>query len=286
MSVFLSLLLTLRSCARSRAVLQLEVMALRHQLQVLQRSRPARLRLAPADRLLWAWLSRVWAEWRAALVIVQPETVIAWHRRGFRLFWTWKRRRRIGRPTVPPDVRALIRRMSDANPRWGAPRIHGELLKLGIDVSQATVAKYTVRRRQPPSQTWRTFLANHVGQIVAADFLVVPTATGRLLFVLVLLSHPRRRVVHVAVTAQPTAAWTAQQLREAFPWATAPRYCSTIAITHSTDGGRRRRPWAWTTSSRRRAPRGRTRRSNGFSDPCGASASITSSCSARRRCSG
>lgn len=224
MSVLLSLLLTLRSCARSRAVLQLEVLALRHQVQVLQRSRPQRLRLAQADRLLWVWLSSVWTEWRAALVIVKPETVIAWHRRAFRVFWRWKSRRRIGRPSVPSDVRALIRSMSDANPRWGAPRIHGELLKLGIDVCQATVAKYMVRRRQPPSQTWRTFLANHVGQIVAADFFVVPTATGRLLFVLVMLAHERRRVVHVAVTEHPTAAWTGQQLREAFPWDQAPRY--------------------------------------------------------------
>ncbi|MBA3641665.1 MAG: hypothetical protein H0W53_20825 [Acidobacteria bacterium] len=134
-----------------------------------------------------------------------------------RLFWTWKSRRRIGRPSIPPDIRALIRTMSDANPRWGAPRIHGEWLKLGIDLSQATVAKYMVRRRQPPSQTWRTFLANHRAQLVAADFFVVPTATCRLLFVLVILAHERRRIVHVAVTAHPTAAWTAQQLREAFP---------------------------------------------------------------------
>ena len=114
--------------------------------------------------------------------------------------------------------------MSEANPLWGAPRIHGELLKLGIEVCQATVAKYMVRHRQPPSQTWRTFLANHLGQVVAADFFVVPTATCRLLFVLVLLAHERRRVVHVAVTDHPTAAWTAQQLREAFPWDEAPRY--------------------------------------------------------------
>jgi putative transposase len=149
--------------------------------------------------------------WRTALVIVKPDTVIAWHRQGFRLFWTWKSRRRIGRPTVPADVRALIRTMSEANPLWGAPRVHGELLKLGIDVSQATVAKYTARPRQPPSQTWRTFLRNHIGQIVAADFFVVPTATCRLLFVLVILAHERRRVVHVGVTDHPTAAWTAQQ---------------------------------------------------------------------------
>jgi transposase InsO family protein len=125
---------------------------------------------------------------------------------------------------VPADVRTLIRTMAQANPRWGAPRIHGELLKLGIDVSQATVAKYMGRRQQPPSQTWRTFLRNHLDQIVAADFFVVPTVTYRLVFVLVLLAHDRRRLRHIAVTAHPTAAWTAQQLREAFPWNEAPRY--------------------------------------------------------------
>ena len=223
-SVLFSVLQTVQGLARSRAALHLEVLALRHQLQVLKRSRPRRLRLMHADRWLWAWLSGVWTGWRTALVIVKPETVIAWHRRGFRLFWTWKSRRRTGRPTVPSDVRALIRTMSQANPLWGAPRIHGEILKLGIDVCQATVAKYMVRRRQPPSQTWRTFLANHIGQVMAADFFVVPTATRRLLFVLVILAHERRRVVHVAVTDHPTATWTVQQLREAFPWDRAPRY--------------------------------------------------------------
>ena len=224
MSVLLSLLLTLRGSARSRAALQLEVLALRHQLQVLQRTRPRRLRLAKADRWLWVWLSRIWTGWRTALVIVKPETVLGWHRQGFRLFWTWKSRRRVGRPTVPLEVRTLIRTMSRANPLWGAPRIHGELLTLGMDVSQATVANYMVRRRQPPSQTWRTFLANHMGQMMAADFFVLPTATCRLLFVLIVLAHDRRRIVHVAVTAHPTAAWTAQQLREAFPWDQAPRF--------------------------------------------------------------
>jgi hypothetical protein len=206
MSVLLPLLRTLQSWARSRAALQLEVLALRHQLHVLQRSRPRRLRLAKTDRWLWVVLSRLWTEWRTALVIVQPETVIAWHRRGFRIWWTWKSRRRMGRPTVHTDIRTLIRTMAQANPRWGAPRIHGELLTLGIDVCQATVAKYMRRWRQPPSQTWRTFLRNHMGQIVAADFFVVPTATYRLLFVLVLLAHDRRRIRHVAVTAHPTAA--------------------------------------------------------------------------------
>jgi putative transposase len=216
-SVLASLLLTLRTSFRARLTLQLEILALRHQLQVLERSRSQRIRLTRADRLLWVWISRVWDGWRDAIMIVKPETVVAWHRRSFRLFWTWKSRRRVGRPGVPPDVRQLIRTMAEANPLWGAPRIHGELLKLGIAVSQATVAKYMPRHRRPPSQNWRAFLTNHVGQVMAADFFVVPTATCRLLFVLVILAHQRRRVVHVAVTAHPTAAWTAQRFREAFP---------------------------------------------------------------------
>src|SRR5712692_7890239 len=224
MPVLLSLLLALRTLAHSRAALQFEILALRHQLAVLQRTRPRRVPLAKTDRWLWVMLSRLWAGWPTALVIVKPETVIAWHRRGFRLWWTWKSRCRLGRPTVPADVRTLIRRMAQANPRWGAPRMHGELLKLGIDLCQATVAKYMGRPRQPSSQTWRTFLQNHIGQIVAADFFVVPTVTYRLVFVLVLLAHDRRRIRHVAVTAHPTAAWTAQQRREAFPWDEAPRY--------------------------------------------------------------
>jgi putative transposase len=224
MSVLISFLATLRGLARSRAALHVELLAVRHQLLVLQRSRPRRLRLVNADRWLWAWLSRSWPDWRAALVIVKPETVIARHRQSFRLFWTWKSRQRPGRPTVPADVRALIRAMSRSNALWGAPRIHGELLKLGVDVSQSAVAKYMVRRSGPPSQTWRTFLANQLEQIAAADFFVVPTATCRMLFVLVILAHDRRRIVHVAVTAHPTAAWTAQQLREACPWDDVPRY--------------------------------------------------------------
>jgi putative transposase len=230
-SVLVSVLATLRGVVRSRAALHFEVLALRHQLQVLQRSQPRRLRLANADRWLWAWLSRGWSGWRTALVIVKPETVVAWHRKGFRLFWTWKSRRRTGRPPVAIDVRGLIRRMSQENPLWGAPRINGELLKLGVQVSQATVAKYMARPARPPSQAWRTFLANHLQQIAAADFFVVPTATYRLLFVLVILAHERRRIVHFAVTPHPTAAWTAQQLREAFPWDQAPRYLITITIS-------------------------------------------------------
>src|ERR1700686_5541232 len=160
-SVLRSLLLTLRTLARSRATLHLEILALRHQLDVLQRTRPPRVRLAKTDRWLWVLLARVWARWRTTLVIVKPETVIAWHRKGFRLWWTWKSRRRIGRPTVPAEVRTLIRTMAEANPLWGAPRIHGELLKLGIAVCQATVGRYMPWRPKLPSPTWRSFLHNH-----------------------------------------------------------------------------------------------------------------------------
>ena len=198
-------------------------------------------------------------------MIVKPETVLAWHRRGFRLFWTWKSRRRLGRPAVPQDVRQLIRTMAEANPLWGAPHIHGELLKLGLNISQATVAKYIPRHRRPPSQTWRTFLANHVGQIMAADFFVVPTATCRLLFVLVILAHERRRIVHVAVTAHPTAAWTAQQFREAFPGDEVPRYlvrdraCAFAGIGPTATGSDKvltapRSPWQNAYAERRSAP--------------------------------
>jgi hypothetical protein len=141
---------------------------------VLKRSQCRRLRLACLDPLLWAWLSRTWSGWRDALVIVKPETVIAWHRHGFRLFWAWKSRHWMGRrPTFPRELQTLIRTMSEANPLWGAPRLHGELLKLGFSISQTTIAKYMVRRRPSPSQTWRTFLANHVHQLIAADFFVV-----------------------------------------------------------------------------------------------------------------
>src|ERR1700745_1331132 len=145
-------------------------------------------------------------------------------RQGFRLYWKWKSRVRHGRPSVPTEVQNLIQTMSSANPRWGAPRIHGELQKLGIHLAQATVAKYMVRHRKPPSQTWRTFLENHAKELVSTDFFVVPTATFRLLFVFLVLSHDRRRLLHFGVTSYPTAEWTAGQLVQAFPWDIAPRY--------------------------------------------------------------
>ncbi len=167
----------------------------------------------------------MWADWRCALIVVKPETVIAWHRKGFRLFWTWKvRHGQPGRPSVLNDVRDLIRLMSRANPTWGAPRIHGELLKLGIDIGETSVSKYMVRHRKPPSQTWRTFLENHVKNLVSVDFFTVPTLRFQVLYVFLVLAHDRRRILHFGVTAHPTAEWTAQQLRDAFPWDTAPSY--------------------------------------------------------------
>ena len=223
-SVVVSLLHSFRFLVQSRASLHLEIIALRHQLAVVNRSRRPRLRFTWADRILWAWLSHAWRGWRSAVHVIRPETVIAWHRRGFRLYWTWRSRPRAGRPGVQRDVRVLIREMSTANPLWGAPRIHGELLKLGIAVSQSTVAKYMRRHRRPPSQTWRTFLTNHASQIMAADLFVVPSVTFRLLFVLIILAHDRRRILHVAVTKHPTAAWTAQQLRNTLSEHDAPRY--------------------------------------------------------------
>jgi len=209
---------------RDRAALQLEILALRHQLGVLQRS-VKRPKLTAADRFLWARLSTVWKEWQSTIAIVKPATVIGWHRQGFRLFWTWRiRRGKPGRPGVPKEIRSLIRKMSRDNPLWGAPRIHGELLKLGMDIGETSVSKYMIRQRNPPSQTWRTFLDNHVKTMVSVDFFTVPTLRFQVLYVFLVLAHDRRRILHVGVTAHPTAEWTAQQLREAFPWDTAPRY--------------------------------------------------------------
>jgi transposase InsO family protein len=151
--------------------------------------------------------------------------VIGWHRKGFRWFWSWKvRQGKPGRPAVPQEIRNLIRTLSRENPLWGAPRIHSDLLKLGIDIGETSVSKYMIRRRKPPSQTWRTFLDNHVKSLVSVDFFTVPTIRFQILYVFLVLAHHRRRILHFAITAHPTAEWTAHQLREAFPWDTAPRY--------------------------------------------------------------
>jgi transposase InsO family protein len=225
-AVVIALTAALRSTVRSHADLVVEILALRHQLAVFRRQAPVRLRLRRIDRAVWVVLSRAWSGWRQAVQIVSPDTVVRWHRRGFALYWRWKSRPRgPGRPAIDADIRRLIRDMHTANALWGAPRVHGELRKLGIEISQATVAKYVGRQpRTPASQTWRAFLSTHFAQFASVDFFTVPTATFRVLFVFVVLSHDRRRIVHVNVTAHPTAAWTAQQLREAWPWDDAPRF--------------------------------------------------------------
>src|SRR5205807_2995715 len=203
-SLLVALCALITSIFRTRAALQTEVFALRHQLAVLQANAPRRLRLKRSDRLLWVLLSRFWRDWRRCLQIVQ--------------------RRRPGRPEVAAEIRDLIGCMSQANPLWGAPRIHGELLKLGIKVAPSTVAKYLRRHGKPPSQTWRAFLANHAEQMASIDFFTVPTVTFRVLFVFVVLAHARRRVLHFQVTQHPTQEWTMQQIREACPWEQVLRY--------------------------------------------------------------
>ena len=207
---------------RTRAQLEAEITMLRHQLNVLRRQTSTRPRLTTADRLLFVWLCRLFPSLKSAIAIVQPDTVLRWHRSGFRLYWRWKSRSRGGRPKVPFEIRSLIRRMSEENPLWGAPRLHGELLKLGIEIAQSTVAKYMARRRPGSGQTWKTFLRNHAAGLGAMDFLVVPTINFRLLSVLVILRHERRRLISLSVTDHPTGEWIAQQITEAFPWDEAP----------------------------------------------------------------
>src|SRR6266853_933503 len=210
-------------CGAHRHV-ALENLALRHQLAVYKKT-VTRPKVRRSDRLFWVALSRVWAGWRQALVIVSPNTVLRWQRRRFREHWTGlSGRPRLGRPPISAETAALIRRMAVTNPLWGAPRIHGELSKLGIDLAERTVSRLLANRRPPPSQTWRTFLTNHVRDLVSIDFFTVPTARLRVLFVFVVLAHDRRRVLHFNVTEHPTAAWTTQQIVDAFPDDSAPSY--------------------------------------------------------------
>jgi len=209
---------------RSRASLEAENLALRQQIIVLRRTTSKRLRFSAVDRFIFVGLYRLFPDVRRALAVVRPETVIRWHRAGFRAYWRWKSRPRRGRPTVPLAIRELIREMSLANPLWGAPRIHGELLKLGIAVGQTSVAEYMAQRRGPPSQGWRTFMRNHADGIAAMDLFVVPTISFRLLYGLLILRHQRRRLLWLGATAHPTAEWIARQLTEACGWDEAPRY--------------------------------------------------------------
>lgn len=225
---------------RGHHELVLENMALRQQLRAMKRA-TKRPHLRTRDRLFWIALARVWRNWRTALVLVQPETVVRWHRDWLRRRWTRRSRPHpVGRPRINYQIRALVREMATANPLWGAPRIHGELRTLGVDVSERTVSRLLERRPRLPTQTWRTFLTNHLAFAASMDFFTVPTLTGRVLFVLVLLSHPRRRIVHVNLTAHPTAAWSAQQVVDAFPDDTAPRWLLRDRDTIYGDAFRRR----------------------------------------------
>ena len=224
MGVFKAFVLFFRAMLVSRTSLAVENLALRQQLAVYKQS-VKRPKLRPRDRLFWICLSRLWSNWRSALSMVQPETVIRWHRQGFQLYWSLKSRNgKPGRPPLSRDIRELIRLMSRENPGWGAPRICSELLLLGHEVAERTVAKYMVRTRKPPSQTWQTFLDNHVPDIAACDFFTVPTVTFRVLYVFIVLRHDRRLVVHFNVTTNPYAQWTAQQVINAFPYEEAPRF--------------------------------------------------------------
>src|SRR5437773_550593 len=223
-TLLLRLLRLLPLLCGARRHVGLEYRALRHQLAVYQQA-VTRPKMRRSARRFWVALSRVWAGSRQALLIVSPSTVLRWQRRRFCEHWTKLCARPIaGRPPVNAEIKALVTRMAAANPLWGAPRIHGELLRLGIDVSERTVSRLMPKRRPLPSQTWRTFLANHVRDLVSLDFFTVPTARLRVLFVLVVLAHYRRRVVHFNVTEHPTAHWTAQQIVEAFPDDSAPSY--------------------------------------------------------------
>jgi transposase InsO family protein len=221
LSIFLALL-TVPFKSKSR--LEAENAALRRQLIVLRRKMRGRVRLTNNDRWFLIQLYRWFPSILQVLTIVQPETLVRWHRAGFRCYWRWKSRPRGGRPQIETDLRALIRQMSMENPLWGAPRIHGELLKLGFEVAQSSVAKYMVKRRGPPSQGWRTFLRNHAPDIAAMDLFVAPTIGFDLLYAFVIVRLSRRDLVWINVTTNPTAEWIARQLTEAFPWNEAPPY--------------------------------------------------------------
>src|SRR4051812_19948583 len=221
----LAFLAALRVFFRSRVDTSLEVLALRQQVAVLKRKRP-RPALNGWDRWFWTSLRQLWPRWADVLALVKPETVVGWHRAGFRWYWRWRSRPRRGRPKIEEEVRALIRRMAAENEGWGAPKIHGELRKLGFTVSERTVARYLrpLRRRGDPKQRWRAFLANHREAIVAMDFFTVPTVTFQVLYCFFVIEHERRRILHCNVTRHPTSAWVVQQLREAFPEADPYRY--------------------------------------------------------------
>jgi len=216
--LFLAVLGALRVFFRSRSDTALEILALRQQVAVLKRQRP-RPFLNSGDRFFWTTLRRFWPRWSNVLLIVQPETVVGWHRPGFRLYWRWRSRARGGRPRITQELRDLIVRLAEENPDWGAPKIHGELQKLGFNIAERTVARYLRRilRRGDPERKWLAFLQNHREVIAAMDFFTVPTVTFRVLYCFFVIEHERRKILHCNVTPHPTAEWIVQQLREAFP---------------------------------------------------------------------
>src|SRR5262249_42128883 len=209
---------------KSKSRLEAENAALRHQVAILRRIVHRRVRLTNSDRMFFIQLYRWFPSVLKVITVIRPETLVHWHRAGFRRYWRWKSSSFGGRPRIAADLRALIRRMSAENPLWGAPRIHGELLKLGFAVAQSSVAKYMVKRHGPPSQGWHTFLRNHAPDIAAMDLFVVPTIGFNLLYAFVIVRLDRRELVWINVTQHPTAEWIARQLTEAFPWNEAPRY--------------------------------------------------------------
>ncbi len=213
-----------KSTLKTRTELAFENLALRQQLAVLKQAKK-RPRISNVDRCFWILLSRVWKNWSETLIIVQPETVIRWHRQGFKKYWARKSKRKpVGRPRIDKEIRDLIRKMCTENSTWSATQIHGQLVKLGYDVSETTVENYMVRKIKPPSENWRTFLHNHAEEIVACDFFTVPTATFRVLSVFVMINHDRRRIVYFNVAPNPWSQWVAQQIKNAFPFNTEPRY--------------------------------------------------------------
>lgn len=222
--LFCFVLAVLASPFKSKLRLEAENAVLRHQLIVLRRRLRGRVRLTNQDRWFFVQLYRWFPSILQVLTIIRPETLVRWHRARFRCYWRWKSRRRGGRPQIEAELRALIRRMSMENPLWGAPRIHGELLKLGFEVAQSNVSKYMVKRRGPPSQGWRIFLRNHAPDIAAMDLFVVSTLGFDLLYAFVIVRLDRRKLVWINVTPHPTAEWVARQITEAFPWNEAPRY--------------------------------------------------------------
>ena len=221
------LAIILASSFKSKSRLEAENAALRRQLIVLRRKAKGRVKLTNADRWFFVQLYRWFPSILEVVTIIQSETLVRWHQAGFRRYWRWKSERQVGRPKVQAELRALIRQMSCENPLWGAPRIHGELLKLGFEISQSSVAKYMANCRAPPSQGWRTFLRNHADGVAAMDLFVVPTLSFRLLYGLLIMRHDRRKMLWVGVTAHPSAEWIARQLTEALS------HCSGLAISWS-----------------------------------------------------